>query len=318
MSESSHVAGEKSPHTVTESQIGKRALIGAKLVFWPLALLTLMILGMQFGIHQAEFRLTGPFAAETAPPSHALVLTVPEENAVPWWRQPLIGDSDEKPFESRLKLKINGISMGPAHTLHAFIRAAVSGGFSHWGGRLIFSLPPGVENAGTTVAILQYTSKPRPWVTLVFFLPTVLFGCLLYHEQLRRYWRSHVVKRQAAMAIGVARAMQAIYLILFGLCCLALVGVAVFAISSVCAFVSGWALPTTALIRWWSTAHWASVNEPYLPYFLLTLAGFGILTAWMTVFGAMKQGCGASYPGPAFRSLCAPSSFASARCGAGK
>ena len=68
------------------------------------------------------------------------------------------------------------------------------------------------------------------------------------------------------------------YFLLFGLCCLGLAGSAAFIVASLYAWSTGWALPTTAIIRWSSTAAWAARNEIYLGYLLLTLAGLGTLT----------------------------------------
>src|SRR5689334_3561426 len=144
------------PTASRETWIVKLSLTGARVVFWSLALLTLVVMAVQFGAWQEEIRLTGPFASETAPPTRSLILTVPAQRNSSWWRQPLIGDSLDKPLESRLKLSINGISMGPAHTVRALIRAGVSLGYVHWERDLIFSLPPGVDNAATTTAVLRF------------------------------------------------------------------------------------------------------------------------------------------------------------------
>ena len=57
-------------------------LIGARAIFWLLALLTLVVLGLQFGLWQKEVRLTGPFDAETIPPTHALILAIPGEQSL--------------------------------------------------------------------------------------------------------------------------------------------------------------------------------------------------------------------------------------------
>lgn len=65
--------------------------------------------------------------------------------------------------------------------------------------------------------------------------------------------------------------------ILLGLCCLGLVASAAFIIASLYAWSTGWALPTTAIIRWSPAAAWAARNEIYLGYLLLTLAGLGTL-----------------------------------------
>ena len=73
-------------------------LFSAKLIFWPLALLTLVALALQLGAWQKEFKIAGPFAAETNPARHSLILAVPQEGRAAWWRQPLMGDDGEKPL----------------------------------------------------------------------------------------------------------------------------------------------------------------------------------------------------------------------------
>ena len=65
-------------------------LFSAKLIFWPLALLTLLALALQLGAWKKEFKITGPFAAETNPARHSFILAVPQEGRAAWWRQPLI------------------------------------------------------------------------------------------------------------------------------------------------------------------------------------------------------------------------------------
>ena len=74
-----------------------RARIGARLIFWPLALLTLTSLALQFGAWHTDFKIAGPFAAETNPPQGSLILEVPRVQRVPWWRQPLAGDDSANP-----------------------------------------------------------------------------------------------------------------------------------------------------------------------------------------------------------------------------
>jgi hypothetical protein len=267
----SRIPRAASPDIQTEGAGGNTAPIGAKLIFWLLALLTILLLALQFGAWHKEFSFTGPFHAELDPPRHSLVVTVPEQH-VAWWMQPPNPDSNEKPFESRLELQINGHSMGAPHTQHTKIRAGVTEGFSHWGNRVIFALPPGVENVAATTVTIRYSVEPRPWVTLALLAPTVLLGWLLYREPVRPYLPTRrQIERPAAMLL------RATYLTLLGLCCLGLVGAAIFVASSISAFATGWALPTTALIRWWPAAEWAANNELYLPYLLLTLAGLGTL-----------------------------------------
>ena len=73
------------------SRVRRWMAFGAKLIFWPLALLTLLALALQLGAWKKEFRITGPFAAETNPARHSFILAVPQEGRAAWWRQPLIG-----------------------------------------------------------------------------------------------------------------------------------------------------------------------------------------------------------------------------------
>ena len=65
----------------TESRTKRPTLMDTKAVFWSLALLTLMALAMQLGFWHKTFNVTGPFAAETDPPRHSLLLAVPQEIA---------------------------------------------------------------------------------------------------------------------------------------------------------------------------------------------------------------------------------------------
>jgi hypothetical protein len=68
---------------------------------------------------------------------------------------------------------------------------------------------------------------------------------------------------------------------LAGLCWIGLAASAVYIGSSLYAWATGWALPTTALIRWSRSAQWAASNEPYFGYLLLMLAGIGTATTWL-------------------------------------
>jgi hypothetical protein len=53
--------------------------VAARLIFWPLALLALMSLALQLGTWHTEFKIAGPFAAETNPPRASLILEIPQE-----------------------------------------------------------------------------------------------------------------------------------------------------------------------------------------------------------------------------------------------
>jgi hypothetical protein len=64
---------------------------------------------------------------------------------------------------------------------------------------------------------------------------------------------------------------------------------AVYVVSSLYAFATGWALPTIALIRWSPVAEWAASNEPYFGYLLLMLAGVGTAATWLMSSTALHR-----------------------------
>jgi len=256
------------------SRIRNGVLFAATPTFWIVALLTLAALALELGAYRNEFRITGPFAAESDPARHSLALAVPREGHVPWWRQPLLGDDSENPSQSFLELRIDNRKMGPAHSQHETIREGKTTGFSHWGPRVIFALPPDIKNAPETVATIGYSLRPRDWVTFTLASLSALLGWIVYHRAIRSMARRYEARVAAVM-------LRAPYLALFGLCCVGAAGSAAFVISSLYAWSTGWALPTTALICWSPIAQWAARNEPYLGYLVLMVAGLGAATTWL-------------------------------------
>lgn len=246
----------------------------ARAVFWPLALLTLISVALQFGAWGAEFTINGPFAAETNPPRASLILAVPQEQETPWWREPLLGDDSASPFRSWLKLRIDGREMGPPHSLHETIRSGTTAGFSHWGSHVIFSLPPGVKNGPEATVTLQYALRPRIQLTFALGILSLLFGWLAYPDALKWFAKRHG-RQLAAFLLKIP------HLLLFALCLAGAAAASVYFASSLYALTTGWALPTTALIRWWPAAEWAASNEPYFGYVLLMLAGAGTVSTWL-------------------------------------
>jgi hypothetical protein len=255
-------------------RIHDRLRFAARLIFWPVALATLMLLALQLGAWHTEFKIAGPFAAETNPPQASLILEIPEVQRAPWWRQPLVGDDGAHPVQSILELRVDGRGMGPPHSPHETIRTGETTGFSHWGPYVIFSLPPGVRNSPETMATLRYVVRPKAWVTSALAIFSAVLGCLIYFESLRSFAKRLAGQPQVFV-------LRIPYLILFGLCWAGLAASAVYVACSLYALATGWALPTTALIRWSASAEWAASNEPYFGYLLLMLAGVGTATTWL-------------------------------------
>jgi len=258
------------------------AMFGVRVVFWPVVLLTLVALALEFGAYQREFKIAGPFEREAGLADHSLVLAVPLEGRAVWWRQPLLGDDDQKPFRSFVELYINGREMGPPHSLYETIRSGRTAGFKHWGPDIIFSLPSGVKNSRETIATLRYDVRPRTSVIFTLIFSAALLGWLQYHRALRSLTQPYEEQIRAAL-------FRAPYLILLGFCGVGLIGSVVYATSSLYALATGWALPTTALIRWSPIASWAVENERYFGYAIVTCAGLGAASTWLVGSNSRRQ-----------------------------
>lgn len=98
--------------------------------------------------------------------------------AVPDLRFPFVSpqDTPSAPMASRLRLFESGRALGPAHDLHATIRQAGGGAFSHWNGALLFSTSDNSDPA----------TNGRPYAfSQTIFLPfwavagLILLGALL-------------------------------------------------------------------------------------------------------------------------------------------
>jgi hypothetical protein len=271
-------------NSIATPRVPRSISIGGKLILVPLLLLTLASLAMEAGAWRKYITIAGPFAAETSPPRHSLILAVPNEGPVPWWQQPLNNDSLEKPNESRLYLSIDGHEMWPAHSKFEQIRKGETEGFSHWESGVIFSLPPGLSNSSETVATLSYNIKPRPWVTLALLGATLALAWLSFHGRLKRFarrnWDPAAPVRQSVEWLATVL-LPVPYLMLVVLCCLGVAGFIVFLGASLYALANGWALPTTAPIRWFPIAEWAARSELYFGQLLFILATFGAFTNWL-------------------------------------
>ncbi|HEV7877788.1 hypothetical protein [Bradyrhizobium sp.] len=249
--------------------------LGAKLIFWPLAALTVMALVLQLGVWRTELTFAGPFEPETNPPQASLKLELPQEEPAPWWMQPSLGDGPANPTQSFLELRVNGREMGPPHTVHGAIREGKTAGFSHWDNWVIFSLPEGVKNGPDAIATFRYAVRPWLWVTFALVAASALLSWFVF-------LKAFAYRHGASILTGA-------YLVLSGFCWAGLAASAIFVSCSLYALATGWALPTTALIRWSAIAHWAANNEPDLPYLILILAGLGTITTWVTGRSPVQQ-----------------------------
>lgn len=220
---------------------------------------------LEAGVWVREEVHTGPFALEGGPEARSC--TVMLRRAVKWGLSAR-GDTGADPWRSDLRLCIDGREVGPGHSQHADIRAAGGGRFSHWHGQLIFSLPEGTANGPGTRALLRYSVRPPPYVALALVLLAGILGAAHYRRALlRKSVGSGLLRAPALLARGLGH--------------LALCGSLVYLASSALALFAGWALPTTALMRWSGLAAWAGRNEPASSHALLMLAVLGSVAAWL-------------------------------------
>jgi hypothetical protein len=250
-----------------------RIAAGARLLFWPLLLLTLVAHALGFDIWQKELTIAGPFASATSPPTRSLLVAVPPEFTSVWWSKPLLADDINHPFRSGVELWINGRKMLPPHTAHETISKGTTSGFSHWASSVIFSLPASVENAPETKVKLRYKAPPPSWVTFALTIACVLLALLSYKRTI-----GSPARRQGKSLITAM--LRVPYWMLLGLCCVLLIGSGAYILTSLYALRTGWALPTTAFLRQSPIAHWAAMNETDFGHVLLMFAGFGTVTTW--------------------------------------
>src|SRR5262249_31528233 len=138
---------------------------------------------------------------------------------------------------------------------------------------VVFPLPPGVKNTSETRVTIEYTVRlraPLPFLTIAMalLLGVAGYGRQVATAQIRR--RDSILRGLLKAPIVLTRATG--YLALLASC--------LYVACTVYAQFKGWALPTTALIRWSRLAEWAARKEPLAAYVLLTLAALGAISSW--------------------------------------
>ena len=144
---------------------------------------------------------------------------------------------------------------------------------------------------------------------------SAMLGCLIYSGPVASFAKRFRGRSQVAL-------LRAPYLILSMLCWAGLAASAVFVVASLYALATGWALPTTALIRWSPVAEWAANNEPYFvpATDALRLRRCNDVARRLELTSSAEHGIGRTVAATAsrvvdFRLPRALSYFASAQCG---
>jgi hypothetical protein len=247
----------------------KSILFTGRILFWPLLLFAIVVSALEAGFWQSSEFHSGPFkpdpfagSAERA--NLSVGFATIEEHPFKCCFS-VRSDVNEHPDRSDLRLWINGKEVAPAHeTDHDQIRSGQSHGFSFWNHVVIFALPVGQANDASAVAEVRYALKPPE--NLALFLQTfvLLLALAVYSSAASRArrWSSRVI----------APTLSTVLLFTFYFCAL---GSVIYALITVWAAFTGWALPTTAAIRLSPAVEWLARNEVYLGYVLLLVAAIG-------------------------------------------
>jgi hypothetical protein len=141
----------------------------------------------------------------------------------------LPSDSMKTPRGSRLQLFEDGHALFPAHAVHAQIREAGGGAYSHWGNQILFSTPDGSDARANgrlyTIASPEVVKSPlRLTLIAILFLADIGFLTVFGAET------AAFLRRRAAVVLGVlAVAMMAATALaasgLFGTLIIAQIGV---------------------------------------------------------------------------------------------
>ena len=221
---------------------------------------------LQFGVWTNEEVIHGPFPTEQLGSRIALVPVGSAYSRIPC----CIGvqsDSIEHDAASNLRAWLNGRELGPPHTLHDDIRSGKTAGFSHWGKEIRFFIPESIPNDQSVTLRARY---PIQYSTDFLTLSAAVELLLLPVAFIGRFGFVATIEAVVRMP----------YLLLRIAGYLALTASLIYIASSIVALITGWALPTTALIRWSRVAVWLARHEMLFGFTLLACAAFGTIGMW--------------------------------------
>ena len=242
----------------------------ARILLWSLVVLAIAAIILELGVWTREETHSGPFTADVAG-THAVYVSAGVDLPFSCCLETR-SDTPDAPFQSDLRLWVNGRELEPPHAIHADIRRGATTGFSYWVGHVIFSLPPGVANTAETSVIVRYSILPRRGITASLLLASTCFWLLFYWRRIPAF----INQRGEAI-------VRAPYVLLHVFGYLGLAAALIYIACSLVALVEGWALPTTALIKWSPIALWLARHEPQFGFSLLVCAAFGTVATWLAL-----------------------------------
>lgn len=231
---------------------------------------TTLIIGMvlEFDVLTKAEIIRGPFPMESG--TRAAIVPIGQAyQSISCCVRPR-GDDNAHSTVSSLRAWLNGRELGPPHSQHQDIRTGKTTGFSHWGDTIRFYVPASIPNDQWATLRVEY---PIKYSTAMLRLNAAVVIVLLFIASIGAF----------GLAMVAATVVRLPYLGLRTANYLALTSSFIYIGCSAGALLSGWALPTTALIRWSFIASWLARNESLLGFYLLILAGFGALSTWSAI-----------------------------------
>ncbi|MGB3811110.1 MAG: hypothetical protein WA943_13545 [Parvibaculum sp.] len=227
---------------------------------------------LDFGSWTRSIALAGPFPADEAAFVLNLQPTVPAREIFDSG-----GDTAEEYRRSNLRLTVDGVLWTRSHVLHNELRAGARQSFSHWGNSVYFS--PGSDAAAPSRVEVVYNVSVKPilksFILLGAFLSVLLriaiavktgdgVGAL---RQLIRWWMAGVV--------GLSWGLLAFAALYFG--------------SIIVALFLGYALPTSAIYRWFPGGDFLDRAMPLSAFPILLICASGVCCSWAAKLGIVEK-----------------------------
>jgi hypothetical protein len=262
----------KDSRATSRGWVRPTVVASGRILFLPFLLAAIVAVVLELGLWTQEETFQGPFATETP---GSLSVIVPVKAEIPFkCCLRLVSDNVAHPFQSDLKLWINGREMGPAHALHADIRHGSTTAFSFWNGVLLFALPPDVENNAGARATIRFSWRPLDGSAAALLFASAMLSLISFWGPIKAFvelWGETTGNIILLLPLVLLRVL----VIAGTVASLLYIGCTIYA------FLSGWALPTTALIYWSPIASWAARWEPMLANGLLLCAAIGAVATWL-------------------------------------
>lgn len=187
-------------------------------------------------------------------------------------------DTPSSQFQSSGEVLEDGRPLGPAHALHADIRAQGVGRFSFWSGSLLFSTSDNSDprNNGRTYS-MRYKTIPSVALTFAVMALDVISAVIM---------RAFLILRIGPLIGWIAEgSLRSIRILSWG----AVIAAILYGATFFYGLAVGYALPTSTIFVLMPAVHFLSGFEPLIPWGLLVVAAVGAMCGWAATIGALSK-----------------------------